>query len=94
MLVLLADDFELPSTGDTPAIDGSRALALNRASNWEASCPASSSLSVVLLPLSSLSLRLDVEFVRIGEPRADPWLLLRDVFDTAFESLLFPFFFP
>jgi hypothetical protein len=30
----------------------------------------------------------------MGELRADPWLLLRDVFDTAFESLLFPFFFP
>lgn len=94
MFVLEAEDFVLPSTGDTPAIEGSNALALKRASNCDGSWPAVSSLSVVLLPLSSLSLRLDAELVRIGELRADPWLLLSDVFDTAFDSLLFAFFFP
>jgi len=93
MFVLLVDDFVLPRTGDTAATEGSSALALNRASNW-ASWPPRASLSVVLLPLSSLSLRLDAEFVRTGELCADPWLLLKDVFDTAFESLLFAFFFP
>ena len=94
MLVLDADDLLLPTIGDAPAMEGSKPLALKRPSNCEASCPSASSRSVVLLPLSSLNLRLDVEPVRIGELRADPWLLLSDVFDTAFESLLFAFLFP